>query len=190
MHRGAWSFGLLVSTASWVLVGLASSGCASAFAGAPTAFVYRQTAVRESATSCDPSAAANTADATTDGFFVVRDFGPLAKVWSCPSEDLCRAIAAGSASASSVASSWSVTVASFSFAPSAPASGPCTGLATTAFSTAIGAPTIAIDVLERTLTDVPRETDGTCSAEYAASKAPTLPCTKATRHEGALLASY
>ena len=189
MHRAGWPFVLMASTASWVVLGLASSGCASAFAGAPTAFVYRQSALRVSANSCDPSAGADTADATTDGFFVVRDFGPLAKVWSCPNEELCRAIASGTASASSVASSWTVTVASFSFAPSEAASGACTGLATTAFASAIGAPTIAIDVLERTLTDVPRETDGTCSADYAASKAPTLPCTKATRHEGSLVAS-
>ena len=180
----------LASRACPIVFGAFAVSCASAFDGAPTSFVYRLTSVHRAAESCDASAGADVTASTAESFFVVRDFGPFAKASSCASEDVCKSIAQGIYSDASATPAWAFTVPSFSFSPDVAALGACRGEAVTASSTAVGASTIRIDVLVRTVDQIPRETDGTCSTDYVASKAPTLPCGSAVRYEGSLFASY
>lgn len=166
-----------------VVVGLAA--CAASVPRA--SYTYRVTRVREALASCDPSLGAERA--TVDPpYLVVRDDVVTYRVVGCSSEADCALVRSGAARDAG-SESLRAPVPSFAFtAREVSGSGSCEGVTTTWRSGPVGAPTLQVDRLERTLTGVPRETSGACSLDVAESRAASTPCDKAIRYEGALVA--
>jgi len=171
MHRRA--------ALSFALVGTMACSDPSPRAG----YLYRVTRVLVASASCDAATGAALPELTPP-YLAVRDDLLAYRVFACESPDACaRTLGGGSVDAG--AGMWSAPVPSFVFMPREPAgSGPCDGSASTWRSGPIGDAALRLEVLERSLTGVPRESDGVCSLTFAESRAASSPCDRVTRYEG------
>jgi hypothetical protein len=161
---------------------LAAVLAACADAAPRPGYVYRVVRVLDAANACDPSAGG--ARETLDpAYLAVRDDLVNYRVFACASLDDC-ALATGGVARDGGTAAWNVPVPSFVFTPREPSGvGACEGSAATWRSGPMGADTLRLDVLTRTLTGIPREANGVCSGEFAESRAASTPCDNATRYE-------
>ena len=167
------------------------TGCASASAGAPTMFVYRLTAMRVATGSCAAESGDDRLAEAREAYFFVQDLGPFARARSCETVELCTTGAEGAAPPVGYTPEWTATIASFVFEEDKTPGFPgCRGRSITVRSSAIGAPNVAIEVSFRALEGIARDENGVCSADHAASVAPSVPCIETRRYEGRQVAAW